>query len=228
MEAALTSTRLTPSRALRRPRRIDLRAIFGIALFVVAVGGSILFWTLSSDARAVLVATRDLPALAVLTPSDLTVAHVRVDDAIYQSAIPADELSGLVGKPLAEPVHAQQLLVRSQVASRPAFAANQVIYTIPIAPENAVGGRLAHGNFVEVLVTLNKGKPDTQTNVVLPRAMVYDIGFEQRFTAINADSGNAQGAARWLSLVVSQDEARQLAQARWSGDLDVALLPAQR
>jgi hypothetical protein len=31
----------------------------------------------------------------------------------------------------------------------------------------------------------------------------------------------------WLTLIVTQDQAVQLAQARWSSDLDVALLPAQ-
>ena len=230
MEAALSSPPLVPSRALRRPRRIDLRAVFGVCLMLVAIGGSVAFWTTLSDSRSVLMATRDLPAMAVLSPADLTVAHVRVDDAIYQAAIPADELTTLIGKPLAAPVYAQQLLVRSQVSARPVLAADQMILTIPIVPETAAGGRLRHGDQVQVMVTLNKGKPEARTSVVLPRATVYDIGYEQRLAAVNTDGSTGstpQGAAKWLSLVVTPAEAQSLAQARWSGDLDVALLPPQ-
>jgi Flp pilus assembly protein CpaB len=226
----LTSTTLTPGRALRRPRRIDVRAVLGICLLLVAVGGSIAFWSASSDSRAVLVVTRDLPAMAVLGVSDLAVAHVRVDDAIYQAAIPAHELNSLIGKPLAEPAHAQQLLVRDQVSGRPPLETGQMVFTIAVAPETAAGGRVRPGDHIQVFVTLNKGKPDVQTNVVLSRVMVYDVGYEQRLTALNTDgagSSTAQGAARWLSLIVSEEQAQHLAQAKWSGDVDVALLPPE-
>src|SRR5690606_17243284 len=107
------------TRALRQPRRLDLRAMLGLLLLLVATGGSIAFWTAASDTRAVLVATRDRPAGATITVADLAIARVRVDDAIYQAAVPASELANLVGQQLAEPVHAHQLLVRPQVSSRP-------------------------------------------------------------------------------------------------------------
>lgn len=219
---------LTPSRALRRPRRIDMRAVLGVFVMLVAFAGSLAFWTLSSDARAVVVATRDLPATSVLSASDLAVSQVRVDDAIYQTAIPASELSSLVGKPLAEPVHAQQMLVRAQVAPRPPLGADRLALTIAVSPETAVGGRLRPGDWVQVLATLNKGKPDTRTTVVLPRVSVYDVGYDPRTTAFSTDvtnNGVAQGTAKWVTLIVTPDQARQLAEAKWSGDLDVALLP---
>ena len=227
----MSTTSLTPSRALRRPRRIDVRAIFGVVLMLAAVAGSVLFWGASSDSRPVLVATRDLPAMAVLGAADLTVAHVRVDDAMYLAAVPAAELTALIGKPLAEPVHAQQMLLRAQLAQRPPLGVGQTAFTIAINPETAVGGRLRPGDQVQVFVTLNKGKPDTRSTVVLPRVTVYDVGYESRLAAVSMDgsSGAAnQGAAKWLTLIVTQEGARQLAQAKWNGDLDVALLPPER
>src|SRR3954453_3601807 len=78
----MAATILSPARALRQPRRVDLRAVFGLFLLLVATGGSIVFWSASSDTRTVLVATRDLPPGSVLSATDLAVARVRVDDAI--------------------------------------------------------------------------------------------------------------------------------------------------
>lgn len=226
----MTTATLSPTRALRRPRRLDWRALFGLFLLLVATGGSITFWSASSDTRTLLVATRDLPAGAELRDGDLAVASVRVDDAIYQAAVPAAELASLLGQQLAEPVHAQQLLSRAQLSARPRLAPNQVALTIAISPETAVGGRLRPGDAVQVLLTLNKGKPEARTTVVLPRATVYDVGYEQRVTMVNtemADHSAAQGPVKWLTLVGTQEQALQLAQAKGQGDLEVALLPAE-
>ncbi|HLZ08007.1 MAG TPA: RcpC/CpaB family pilus assembly protein, partial [Chloroflexota bacterium] len=161
------ATTLSPARALRQPRRIDWRALFGIFLTLVAVGGSIFFWTASSDTRSVVVATRDVPSGSSLTLADLAVARVRIDDTLYQAAVPAEDLSTLAGKQLAEPVHAHQVIVRAQISPRPSLGRDQLALTIPISPETAVGGSLRPGDAVEVLVTINKGKPEARTTVVL-------------------------------------------------------------
>ena len=222
---------LSPSRALHQPRRLDMRALLGLFLMLVAVGGSIAFWTTSSDTRSVLVATRDLPAGASLTAADLAIARVRLDDTIYQAALPATELSSLVGKQLAEPVHAQQVLVRPQLAARAALAPGQVAFTIAATPETAVGGKMQPGDTVQVLVTVNKGKPDARTAVVLTNARVYDVGYQQRAALVNTDGAQQrapQGPVQWVTLAITQDEAKQLAQAKGAGDLDLALLPPRQ
>lgn len=227
----MATTPLSPTRALRRPRRLDWRAIFGIFLLLVATGGSITFWSASSDTRAVLVATRDLPAGAELGASDLAIARVRVDDAIYRAAIPASELATLAGTQLAEPVHAEQLLVRAQLSSRPLLGPNQLALTIAISPETAVGGRVQAGDSVQVLLTTNKGKPEARTTVVLPRVTVYDVGHDQRTTVVNtdlADRAAPHGAVKWLTLIMTQEQTVELAQAKGQGDLDVALLPPRQ
>src|ERR687885_2971521 len=81
---------LTPARALRRPRRADPRALVGVVLTLTALAGSVAFWVSASDARPVIIATRDLPAGATLRSSDLSVAYVRMDEGLYRAAVPAE------------------------------------------------------------------------------------------------------------------------------------------
>ncbi|CCF85426.1 Flp pilus assembly protein CpaB [Nitrolancea hollandica] len=222
---------LSPSRVLRRPRRIDLRAVIGVFLLLAATGGSIAFWSASSDTQSVLVATRDLPAGATLTTQDLAIAQIRADDTIYQTALPAGSLESLIGKQLAEPVHGHQLLARAQVSNRPLLGADQLAMTIPVKPETATGGVVRPGDAVQVLLTANPGKEDSRTTVILPRVTVYDAGHEagSHITGtVGVGAGERvaeQGPLTWLTLLVTQDQAVQLAQAKWNGELDVALLP---
>jgi Flp pilus assembly protein CpaB len=224
-------TTLTPARALRQPRRLDGRVLVGIALLLAATGGWLVFWTGSTDTRPLIVATRDLPAGAVLAASDLAVAQVRVDDAIYAAAVPADRMAELIGRQLAEPVHAQQLLVAPQVTSRPRLGPDQMAITVPVSARTAAGGRIRPGDEVRVLVTLNKGKAEARTAVVLDRAVVYDVGHDDQAAVVNTAGPDRGGLAvpagppTSLTLVVTEPQALGLAAARWNGDLDVALLP---
>lgn len=228
----MTATLLSPTRTLRRPRRLDLRAVFGLFLMLLAIAGSVTLWSRTTETRAVLVATRDLPAGATLAAGDLAVAHVQVDDQIYGAAVPADELSVLVGRQVAEPVHAGQLLARAQVSERAPLAPNEQLLTIPASVQTAAGGRVRPGDAVRVLLTTNKGRPEARTTVVLGRVTVHDVGYDERGAVINTGGADAAGRSRpqrpisWLTLIVTEEQALQLAQAKWAGELDVALLPA--
>src|SRR5204863_732565 len=94
---------LSPARALRRSRRADPRALIGVCLTLAALAGSVAFWLGASDARPILVAAHDLPVGSTLRASDVSVAYIHMDDNVYAAALPADMLSGLVGRRLAEP-----------------------------------------------------------------------------------------------------------------------------
>jgi Flp pilus assembly protein CpaB len=220
---------LNSARALRRPKRADPRALIGVFLTVAALAASVAFWVGASDARPVVVATRDLPAGSTLRHSDLTLAYVRMDDALYAAALSSDMLSSLVGRQLGEPVHAQQVLARAQVADRVGLSPNQVAITIPARPDNAVDGRLRPGDTVQVFVTVvDKARNEAHTRVVLDKAQIYQVGREQSIgsSSVTSDSEAApRGAIASLTLVVSPDQARQLAEARRTGELDVLLLP---
>jgi len=220
---------LSPARALRRPRRADPRALIGIFLTLASLAGSVAFWVGASEARPVLVATRDLPAGATLHSADLTVAYIRMDERLLEAAVPSDMLDGLVGRQLAEPIHAQQVLARAQVADRLGLARDQVAMTIPAHPDSAVDGQLQPGDTVQVLVTVvDKTRNEAHTRLVLDHAQVFDVGRDQAFassSSTGSDAPAARGAINTVTLVLSPDDARQLAEARRSGDLDVLLLP---
>ncbi|MBV9278922.1 MAG: Flp pilus assembly protein CpaB [Chloroflexi bacterium] len=227
----MASIVMSPARALRRPRRIDLRAILGLLLLIVAVVGSLVVWSASSPTTAVLVATHDLPAGATLLPSDLAVAHVRVDDALYGATIPAGDLTAVVGRQLASPVFAHQLLVRAQLATGSPLGRDRMAFAIPVTADTAAGGSIQAGDIVEVFVTIGKGTSNPRSTVVLPRVSVYDVGRDTSLATINTsgsagtDSSGASGAISWLTLAVTERQALQLARARWAGQLDVALRP---
>src|SRR5438067_1115569 len=136
---------LSPARVLRRPRRADPRALIGICLTLAALAGSIACWVNATDARPVLIAMHDLPAGATLSRSDLSVAYVRLDEPMYRAALPSDALDSVVGRRLGEPVHADQLLARAQLADQFGLAPEQVAITIPARPDSAVNGRLRPG-----------------------------------------------------------------------------------
>jgi Flp pilus assembly protein CpaB len=223
---------LTSARALRRPRRADPRAVIGVFLTLAALAGSVAFWVSSSDARPVLVATHDLPAGATLRAADLSVAYVRMDDELYRAALPSDMLDSLVGRQLGEPIHAQQLLARAQLAEQFGLAPDQVAITIPARPDSAVDGRLRPGDTVQVLVTVSdKGRNEAHARQVLERARVFEVGHDQSFTnsTLAQDAADmAHGPITSLTLAVTPDQARQLAEARRTGELDILLLPPPR
>ena len=220
---------LTPARALRRPRRADPRALIGVFVTLAALAGSVAFWVSSSDARPVLVATRDLPVGTTLRATDFTVAYVRMDDALYRAALPADTLDSLVGRQLGEPVHAQQVLARAQVASKVGLAADQVAITIPARPESAADGRLRPGDTVQVLLTvIDKTRNEAHTRQILDRARVFEVGRDQSFSSSSSTAETdspARGSITSVTLAITAEQARQLAEARRTGELDVLLLP---
>lgn len=221
----MATTSLTPDRAIRRPRQIDLRAVLSLLVTAAAIGGMLLYANSFAATRPLLIVTRDLPVGAILTAADLEIAQVRVDDSIFAAAVPGDALGDVLGHPLTEPAHAQQILARAQVSGRSRLASDQLALTIPVSAASAAGGQLREGDEVQVLLTRNMGKPDAETIIVLERVRVYGIGYDERAT-INPTSEQARpGTLAWLTLVVTAEQARILANARHSGELDVALLP---
>ena len=226
----MVAATLTPERAIRQPRRIDGRALVGLFLLFAAIAGAILFWQSVNDTRGVVIATRDLPAGATLSASDLAVARLRADDAVYAAAVPADGLSGLVGRQLAEPVHAQQLLVTAQIAAKPRLGPDQLVLTVPASPTTAAGGRVRPGDEVVVIASFDKGKATARTEVVIPRASVYDVGEDRPLTVVNTGGSDAaaragSGSIGWISLIVDRPQAVRLSDARVNAELSIGLLP---
>jgi Flp pilus assembly protein CpaB len=199
---------------------------------VAALAGSVAFWVSATDTRPVLIATHDLPAGATLRSADLTIAYVRMDDVVYRAALPSENLESLIGRRLGEPIHADQVLARAQIADQFGLAADQVAMTIPARPDSAVDGRLRPGDAVQVLVTVaDKTRNEAHTRQVLERAQVFEIGRDRALGSTSSASSAsdsveaARGSITSVTLAVSAEQARQLAEARRSGELDILLLP---
>ena len=219
---------LSTAGALRRPRRADPRALVGIFLTLAALGGSVAFWVSATDSRAVLIAAHDLPAGSTLRRSDFTITNIRVDDAVFAAAVPADQLDSLVGHRLGEPIHVDQLLARAQLADQSGLAPDQVAITIPARPDSAVDGRLRAGDWVQVLVTLpDKSRGEAHAHQVLERAQVFEVGRDSSLSSSSASDArdSSRGPISSVTLAVTPDQARQLAEARRAGELDILLLP---
>lgn len=225
---------LSPARALRRTRRADPRALVGLFLTIAALAGSIAFWVGSGDTRGVLVASHDVPIGSVLTAADVSTTYIHVDDAVFAAAVPADALDAYVGRQLAEPLHSQQILSRAQLATHSSLAPDQVAMTMPARPESAVNGRLRPGDAVSVLVTeVDKGRGQARTRTVLDRVAVLDIGRDGTASTTGSVVGlgtgesdiRSRGNISSVTLILTADQARQLAEARRTGELDIILLP---
>lgn len=221
---------LTPARAIHPVRKLPVKSLIGVLLGVLTVLGGLGEVRSFSDTREVLIAVRDLPAGATVQAGDLGVTKMRVADDVYAAAVAADALASIVGKQLASPIYAHQVLAKAQLSQQPPIGSGQVAMTIPVSPITADAVRIRPGSWVAVYATLNKGKPEAKTTLVLPRALVYDVGYDQRVTFVGSGdpSRNPSGPISSVTVVVGQnDQAPALSQARWAGDLDVALLPAE-
>src|SRR5207237_724558 len=78
----------------------------------------------------------------------------------------------------------------------------------------AAGGRVRPGDEVVVIASFEKGKTTSRTEVVIPRATVYDVGEDRPLTVVNTGGADAStraaGSIGWISLIVTQEQAIKL------------------
>jgi Flp pilus assembly protein CpaB len=213
--------------AIRQP---NIRVIVGVALALAGV--ALVLWLYRSSQPhtvAVLRAVRDIPAGGVLHSEDVVPVSEPVSDAVAATLVPATARDALIGHPIGQALNEGELVTRGRViAPVRRIPPGQRVLTIPVAPETAAGGQIQVGDEVQILVTINKARPEqAQTLTVLDRATVYAIGLRESSSPAFAvaDQGAAGGGKlAWLAVLADAAQAQALAKARWTGDLDVALL----
>lgn len=222
---------LTPSRALHRPRRLDMRALLGLFVMLATLGGSIVVWSSATAGRDVLMAANDLPNGATLTAADLLTVSVRVDPQEADGLVPATQLHTLVGRTLREPLARHAFLSPAAVAVQPKIGPDEMELTITVTAQTALDGRLQPGDTVAVLATENKGTPQSQTTVLIDQARVREIGYDPSSANVSASSTGANPPAeaiRSVTLLLTRPQAVEVAHAKWNGELDVArVAPSQ-
>jgi Flp pilus assembly protein CpaB len=223
-------------RTLRRarPRRPAARLVVAALVFAVGLVGSLAVWVRATSGAAVLVTTRAMAPGERLGPGDVAVVRLRVaDPEVLAAMVPAGERERVVGQALAAPAQARQVLVRSQLGGNGLLGPDRVALSVPVTADSAAGGRIRPGDEVAVYFTRGRGQAEAQTEELLPRATVFEVGYGAPGVVARAAGAEAgavvplQGGARapvWLTLVLTREQAQAVARARRSGDLDVALL----
>lgn len=219
---------LTATRSVQGVRRLRPRAIVGLLVAGVAFVATLSAWSAASTGRPVLVASRDLAAGHVLTAEDLAISTVRLDDSLYRAALPASESSSLIGRPLTSPAYDGQILVRQQVADKPGIPSGQVAMTVQVSTDRVAVGYVQRGDKVAIFATSKAGSGQSGSKVLVPEAALYDVSYDRgaELLASGSDEGNAdhQPVASF-TVLVSPEQAAQLAGAQWNSLLSVALLP---
>lgn len=207
------STQALP-RAIARTRRIDLRVVVGLLLFIVGILATSGLVRQAKERTPVLVATRQLEAGETLRSEDMRVAELGLGSGV--AIISAHELDAVVGQVLTAPLEAGQVLAPGAVASGQSLAAGQVAVSVAVAPSHAAGGSLRAGDRVMLLGTTEPDRPTARTTVLLSEVEVIAVGRED---------GPGADPNLTVTLAVSADDASSVVQAANSGVLDLVLLP---
>ncbi len=207
------STQVLP-RAVARSRRIDLRVVAGLLLFLAGVLATSAIIRQANERSAVLVAAADLDAGHALQPGDLRVAEVGLSGGV--ASIGAGELEAVSGRVLAGAVESGQILSPATIAAGPPLEAGQVAISVGVLPAHAAGGALQSGSRVMVLATQDPDRPSARTTVLLS---------EVRVIAVDHSEGPGADPSLTVTIALAAEDAAAVAQAANSGLVDLVLLP---
>ncbi len=225
--------------AISYPRAFDTtgvnyaRAIFGLAVALVGAALVLVLYLRGQPQTVqVLKATRDLPPGTVLQSGDLVAETEPLSDGLSALVVPAADRAAVVGRPLGDGLMRGLPLARAQVLDAgQRIPDNMRVVALPVTPEAAAGGQIVPGNDVEILATLKKATgQQADTVTVAARVTVYAVGGQpQSSTFGTADRASASGSPlNWLSVLADANQARAIAAARTTSDLQVNLLPPLR
>jgi Flp pilus assembly protein CpaB len=197
-------------------RRIDLRVVVGLLLFIIGVLATSSLIRQAKQRTPVLVVAHSLQPGDTLTPNDLRVAELGLASGV--ATVPANNLNSVLGRVLTSPVEAGQVLSPGAISDGSSLAAGQVALSVPVAPAHAAGGSLRSGEHVMLLGTEDPDRPTAHTRVLLSSVEVIAVvtaegpGIEPNLT---------------VTLAVGTHDAPSVVQAANSGVLDLVLLPPQ-
>jgi len=212
--------------------RVNPRLVVGLLVLAGAMLGLVGVYR-SSQPRSVdvLRATHDVQPGQVLQAADLQVVSEALPEDVASALVSAGERSSLVGRRLAQPLNAGDLVTRrqTQLVTRQ-LGPDERLYALQVPSEAALGLRLQAADVVEIVVTTNKGRPEVaESHVVLPAVTIFSVGGSESAGAFGVSSGtdrNGLGSSKTTTLVLRTNEAgyQALALARAIGDLDLSLV----
>ncbi|HET8569866.1 MAG TPA: Flp pilus assembly protein CpaB [Candidatus Limnocylindria bacterium] len=185
------------------------RRRLALAVAVVAALAAAVLYVAAAQRTAVIVASRDLDALAPIAAEDVAVASYAVD-SLPPGAL--QDPGAVLGRYVSGPVAAGQPLVRSSLrASAPLFQTGLLppvgtrAVAVPVDAANALGGAVAPGSHVDIVAIPVRGRaPDGRGPELVARgALVLDVRSGSGRPFGRAASGTAAYAERIGSVVVA-------------------------
>jgi Flp pilus assembly protein CpaB len=186
---------------------------FGTAHLIAVAAGLVtavllLTWTRGQeDLTSVLVAAENIRAGTLIEATDLGVAEVPSDPTVVGAVYPADSLDALVGQVASRSIAESEPILRTD--ARPVAAEDGLrAMSVPLPLANAVGGDLAAGDRVDVLVVSAGG-----TRFVAEGVPVMAVP--------ETDTTGLVGAASawWVVLAVEDAEALEIADGVENGSV---------
>ena len=185
--------------------RRRLNARFGTAHLVAVVAGLatallLLAWTRTQeDVVAVVVAASEIRAGTTVEAGELSVIDLPASAQVVSVMIPGGSLDGVVGQVAVRSINVDEPLLASDV--RPAVdESGRRAMSISLPSSNAVGGELAAGDIVDVLVV-----SDDLTRFVADQVPVLAVPASSSTGLVTSPGG------WWVTLAVEDLEALEIA-----------------
>lgn len=178
-----------------------------------------------SKVRTVVIAGKDIPARAKITPEMVKEMTVSAE-AVQQDAL--TEASKVIGRATKLPVFAGEQILENRLA-RPgeggmagAIPPDKRAYTFAINDISGVAGFVQPGDFVDVVAAMQKGETNNVVSkVVLQDAQVLAVGRNDK----PDESGKPQAKLESVTLALTLDETERVASLQGRASLALALRP---
>jgi len=204
------ATPVGPRRIRRRNPLTRLSAAHLLMLLaaVLAFATNLVVLRDHDETRAVVVAAVNLPAGRPVEATHLRAVEVDVDDAVYSKLIPWEQAAVLVGQVTSHPID-EGVLIGMTDFRDPAGPAGLRSMSIPIDTEHAVGGELAAGDRIDLILVGDEGP-----RYILAAAEVLAV------SSIGELGALASGDF-YIVVAIDADQALLLAEAIRDGRIEV-------
>lgn len=198
------------ARRVERPRWVNVRTVLGLALFFCSVIAGQYLVSAPTPSTQLWVAAHDIAPGTIVEAGDLETVEADLSpEAMEHYALASTDLAGAY---VARGIPAGQLVPLASLSNQAPSASRQM--TVPVEAEHAVGGALMVGDLIDVLVTLDAGRPSARTAVLVSQAEVIDV-------VQAAGSFGSEGSPIGVTIGVSADDAPRLALALRTGEIDI-------
>ncbi|WP_327249888.1 SAF domain-containing protein [Streptomyces sp. NBC_01320] len=205
---------ITTTAPIKRERRWSVAALC-IVLAAVAGLGAAAAVTSASDRTQVLAIARDVPAGQALTDSDLAIAEISADAALYP--VPASAKSSMVGKRPAVDLRKGGLLTTSQLAGGTGLGDDKQQVGAQVKRGQAPAGTLAPGDKVLAVTTPVQGEQTSGKDTDAPPSTLNAV-------VVNVSRPDASGTVV-VNLAVAQTDGPLLAARAAQGRISLVREP---